>query len=663
MRDLMGEMLHDSKGTMNAWVKATSKNMAEGIVPDTSKDSEETVIKKLDEAPMDKPRKLGSGGRAPNLGDEKVDVFDEEAPDDFTAPSDDPGMDAEEEDAPVVDEPKVGDTEKEYLGKLEDTHYYFVTEMGDEDTVTDMQVVDQEGAVQFSAKEKGIEITEDPADFLKIVYQELEIEDIARDVFLKYLLPKMEQEFEQEEEDLDIPLDDPNSQDPFTGDGDLEKTKGAPPLEGFTIQFKGKDFQIKEVKGGLSINENFFEFSDELMELYKKKHGMRDLALSIVHTLDEGKFHVLLEYDVGTGGGRYNVELGGSGTFEVTYIDGHKEVIRGARNRREALKLAIPLHPGRPMSVNPIDDPGSMEEGAEDLKWDVWKKDDQDEVSPEDSKKKAVVKQTADIVKKAGLEDIVGEGKVPAVRDGTGPYGSTAAGWREKAGETCPVVKKKVAKKKVAKKKVAKKKVAKKKVAKKKVAKKKVAKKKVAKKKVAKKKSGVGERYISPEQQKGLDNQLVDPESGGFLSKVKRRAKQALTKPDLVKQLQKEKPGDIRSKSDLEEDVEMDYATLPREYLEKVLRIMTSSDHKMTPDHDEIVAELEAALVVRDQMPGGLADKAGTIIADVNPEQLRMGLAVEMEHTADKKAAEEIALDHLTEDPEYYTKLKQMEGK
>ena len=42
---------------------------------------------------------------------------------------------------------------------------------------------------------------------------------------------------------------------------------------------------------------------------------------------------------------------------------------------------------------------------------------------------------------------------------------------------------------------------------------------------------------------------------------------------------------------------------------------------------------------------------------DVDPTQLSVGIQVEMEHTNDPKIAQEIALDHLTEDPEYYTKL------
>ena len=41
-----------------------------------------------------------------------------------------------------------------------------------------------------------------------------------------------------------------------------------------------------------------------------------------------------------------------------------------------------------------------------------------------------------------------------------------------------------------------------------------------------------------------------------------------------------------------------------------------------------------------------------------NPSELRMGIRVEMEHTDDPKKAEKIALDHLAENPFYYTQLK-----
>ena len=40
-----------------------------------------------------------------------------------------------------------------------------------------------------------------------------------------------------------------------------------------------------------------------------------------------------------------------------------------------------------------------------------------------------------------------------------------------------------------------------------------------------------------------------------------------------------------------------------------------------------------------------------------------MGIKVEMEHTKDKKKAKEIAMDHLFEDPKYYSKLRKIENK
>jgi len=45
-----------------------------------------------------------------------------------------------------------------------------------------------------------------------------------------------------------------------------------------------------------------------------------------------------------------------------------------------------------------------------------------------------------------------------------------------------------------------------------------------------------------------------------------------------------------------------------------------------------------------------------------NEEQIKMGIGVEMEHTDDAAEARKIALDHLEEDSQYYTKLKKLES-
>jgi len=61
-----------------------------------------------------------------------------------------------------------------------------------------------------------------------------------------------------------------------------------------------------------------------------------------------------------------------------------------------------------------------------------------------------------------------------------------------------------------------------------------------------------------------------------------------------------------------------------------------------------------------DQMPGGVGDKKSP--SDFDAGQLAKGVKVEMEHTSDREKAQEISMDHLTEDPRYYDKLETIEG-
>jgi len=46
----------------------------------------------------------------------------------------------------------------------------------------------------------------------------------------------------------------------------------------------------------------------------------------------------------------------------------------------------------------------------------------------------------------------------------------------------------------------------------------------------------------------------------------------------------------------------------------------------------------------------------------IDPEQLRAGIKIEMEHTSNPLIAEKISVDHLTELPTYYTHLAAMEA-
>ena len=67
-----------------------------------------------------------------------------------------------------------------------------------------------------------------------------------------------------------------------------------------------------------------------------------------------------------------------------------------------------------------------------------------------------------------------------------------------------------------------------------------------------------------------------------------------------------------------------------------------------------------ACATPQDQLPGGRADNISP--ANVDPEQLAMGIEHEMEHTHDPSLAREIAMDHLLEDPLYYSHLQTIEA-
>jgi len=73
--------------------------------------------------------------------------------------------------------------------------------------------------------------------------------------------------------------------------------------------------------------------------------------------------------------------------------------------------------------------------------------------------------------------------------------------------------------------------------------------------------------------------------------------------------------------------------------------------------------------MAKDKIKGGLSDgmtpedvakKHKMSVKDIKA-QIKMGIKVEMEHVNDAALAEEIALDHLFEIPDYYTRLDKME--
>jgi hypothetical protein len=57
----------------------------------------------------------------------------------------------------------------------------------------------------------------------------------------------------------------------------------------------------------------------------------------------------------------------------------------------------------------------------------------------------------------------------------------------------------------------------------------------------------------------------------------------------------------------------------------------------------------------------GQAKKEKFTEKDADEKELKLGIKVEMEHTKNKAIAKRIALDHLAELPDYYTRLLKME--
>lgn len=102
-------------------------------------------------------------------------------------------------------------------------------------------------------------------------------------------------------------------------------------------------------------------------------------------------------------------------------------------------------------------------------------------------------------------------------------------------------------------------------------------------------------------------------------------------------------------------------AAFLREHIDNKLALkaaeptITKSDEK-TGMSALMKALKECACKKSDKLVGGKGDTKN--ISDFDAKEVEMGLKVEMEHTKDREVAQEIVADHLSEDPEYYSKLK-----
>lgn len=74
---------------------------------------------------------------------------------------------------------------------------------------------------------------------------------------------------------------------------------------------------------------------------------------------------------------------------------------------------------------------------------------------------------------------------------------------------------------------------------------------------------------------------------------------------------------------------------------------------------DKAIYELMSIFV--EFLTEGRANEEGVTEDDVDAEELKLGVEVEKEHTTNKEIARRVALDHLAEISDYYTRLAKME--
>ena len=277
MRDIISSLVDNNIDLQEKLVECNVRprpkpEVVEGIVSNTDEDSEETAIKKLsEEAAEDK---------------------------DMTSSEQDMEQDVTEEPAEEESDEIEDQVEKQYFGKSGDNHYYLVGTETDSGETSDLQIVDQEGELVYSAKDNEVEIT-DTVNFIISAIQEMDIEDISYDVFEKYILPKLvepdpEEEFTEEDDNM----------------GDTEEDASMIPEDEETFESIAKTSYVHEDKeydirllpeNKVKIGGKVFTLSEDTLGFYNIKEGKVDeadlntLAKDMIRAMDENELKSLVE--------------------------------------------------------------------------------------------------------------------------------------------------------------------------------------------------------------------------------------------------------------------------------------------------------------------------------------------------------------------------------
>ena len=221
--------------------------VAESKLPVIDKDApdKDDTIKKLVEAPDSNFR---MNRKEPE--DNPRREFD-------TKPDDDIDTEPEDKDADVE--------EKEYFGNKGEIFYYLTHET--EEGEQALQVVDADGEVVY-VPEEGAD-SEDILTFLIAAVKDIQPENVSTDMFVKYVIPKLEEE-EPEDEELDF--------DEKEDELNLDKDKQMESVKEVKVTFEEREFDVQLVDEGtadtvISINGERYTFSPEFAANFRTDEG------------------------------------------------------------------------------------------------------------------------------------------------------------------------------------------------------------------------------------------------------------------------------------------------------------------------------------------------------------------------------------------------------
>lgn len=246
-QEFMTHMM-DMSDKLNAEVGTTKKKTSEGKIP-THTDDEAAKIAKLteqDDVPTDFEDEKDFAPRR-EMPDKKP--FGEEEPEEETK------------------------IEKEYFGSKGDEYYYMNETQSDAGEREDLQIIDAEGEKVFSALDNELDIN-DIVTFVVEATRQTDVDEVSRDLMIKYVFPALEKEEEEEEE--------------FPAEG--EETIAPKDEFESKVKYQDKEYSVRIESTDVFIGEKKFEFTDEFIKMYRNenglmtKEGVEKLAIDVLET-------------------------------------------------------------------------------------------------------------------------------------------------------------------------------------------------------------------------------------------------------------------------------------------------------------------------------------------------------------------------------------------